>query len=193
MRRVAVVGTTGSGKTTLAREIAGRLGIPHVELDALNWGPNWTEVSRDVFRERVAAALGGEVWVVDGNYSTTRDLVWPRADTIIWIDYPLWLILWRLLRRTFRRTLTGEELWSGNRERFREQFFSRNSLFLWALQTYRLRRRSYPRLFSQPEHAHLNLVRLRSPREAAAWLDRMARPEGLEPPTFGSGGRRSIH
>jgi adenylate kinase family enzyme len=193
MRRVAVVGTTGSGKTTLAREIAGRLGVPHVELDALNWGPNWTEVSPDVFRRRVAAALEGEGWVVDGNYSKARDLVWPRADTILWIDYPLWLILWRLVLRTFRRTLTGEELWSGNRERFREQFFSRNSLLLWALQTYRLRRRNYPRLLAQPEHAHLRLVRLRSPRETAACLDRMARPEGLEPPTFGSGGRRSIH
>jgi len=170
MRRVVVVGTTGSGKTTLAREIARRLGIPHIELDALNWGPNWTEVPREVFRARVAAALEGEAWVVDGNYSAVRDIVWPRADTVVWVDYPLWLILWRLLLRTFRRTFTREELWSGNRERFRDQFLSRDSLFLWALQTYRPRRRNYPRLFSQPEHAHLRAVRLRSPRETDAWL-----------------------
>ncbi|MGH2349824.1 MAG: AAA family ATPase [bacterium] len=178
MRRIAVVGTTGSGKTTLAREIAGRLGIPHVELDALNWGPNWTEASREVFRQRVADALAGEAWVVDGNYSAARDLIWPRADTVVWIDYPLWLILWRLLLRTFQRTLTGEELWSGNRERFRDQFFSRNSLFVWALQTYRTRRRNYPRLLSQPEHAHLKLVRLRSRRATEVWLSSMA--EGHE-------------
>lgn len=173
MRRVTVVGTTGSGKTTLAREIAGRLGIPHVELDAMNWGPNWTEVSREVFRERVAGALQGATWVVDGNYSKARDIVWPRADTIVWLDYPLWLILGRLLVRTFRRTLTREELWSGNRERLREQFFSRNSLLLWALQTYRHRRRTYPRLLAQPEHTHLMLVRLRSPAETTAWLERL--------------------
>lgn len=170
MNRIAVVGTTGSGKTTVARQLADRLGLPHVELDALNWEPNWTEAPREVFRERISAALRGDAWVADGNYSKVRDIVWARADTIVWLDYPLGLILWRLLRRTIQRTLTREELWSGNRERFREQFLSRNSLLLWALQTYWRRRRDYPRLLAQSEYAHLRLVRLRSPSGAARWL-----------------------
>jgi len=170
MQRITVVGTTGSGKTIMAREISARLGVPYVELDALFWGANWSETPREIFRERVDLALRGNAWVVDGNYSKVRDIVWGRADTLIWLDYPLWLILWRLLWRTTRRVFTREELWSGNRERFRGGFLSRNSLFLWALQTYRSRRRDYPRLIRMPEYAHLEMVRLDTPREATVWL-----------------------
>lgn len=152
MQRIAVVGTTGSGKTTLAQQLAERLGIPHVELDALYWGPNWTEPTREEFRARVAQAVAGDRWVADGNYSKVRDLVWSRADTAVWLDYSLPVILWQLARRTLRRVATQEELWSGNRERMRGAFFSRNSLFVWALQTYWRRRRDYPRLLAQPEY-----------------------------------------
>ena len=169
-RRIHVVGTTGSGKTTLARRISRCLGIPHVELDALYWGPDWTPVPTELFRERTAQALSGEAWVVDGNYSKVRDIVWSRADTIVWLDYPLPVIMWRLVRRTFRRVVMREELWGGNRERWRAQFFSRDSLFLWALRTYGRRRREYPALFSQPEHAHLTIVHLRRAKDAEAWL-----------------------
>ncbi len=171
-RRIVVIGTTGSGKTTLARQLAERLGVPHVELDTLHWEPNWTMAPLETFRERVAQALQGEAWVVDGNYSKVRDIVWSRADMIIWLDYPFRVILARLIRRTLRRLITREELWNGNRERWREQFFSRESLFLWMLRTYRRRRREYPELLQQPEYAHLSVVRLRSPREAERWLSR---------------------
>ncbi len=169
-RRIVVVGTTGSGKTTLASQLARRFGCPHVELDALHWEPNWTEASLNVFRARTAQALNGDAWAVDGNYSKVRDVVWGRADTVVWLDYPLPLVLWRLVSRTFRRIFTREELWSGNRERFREQFFSRDSLFLWAFKTYRRRRREFPVLFKRPEYAHLTVVHLRSPRATREWL-----------------------
>jgi adenylate kinase family enzyme len=154
----------------LARRLARLLGLPHVELDALHWGPNWTLPSIPVFRGRVAQALSGDRWVVDGNYGRARDIVWSRADTVVWLDYALPVIMGRLLWRTLQRVLTREELWSGNRERLWNQFFSRESLLLWALQTYGRRRRQYPLLFDQPEHAHLTVVRLRSPRAADAWL-----------------------
>ncbi|HBY99094.1 MAG: hypothetical protein M5U01_42110 [Ardenticatenaceae bacterium] len=169
-RRIVVIGTTGSGKTTLARQLARRLGLPHVELDALNWGPNWSAAPVDVLRERTAQALSGDAWVIDGNYSRVRDIVWGRADTVVWLDYPLPVIMARLVRRTLRRITTREELWGGNRESWRVQLLSRDSLFLWALQTYRRRRREYPELLARPEYAHLQIVRLRSPREAEAWL-----------------------
>lgn len=169
-QRIAVVGTTGSGKTVLARELARRLGYPHVELDALQWDPGWTPAPTDVLRVRVASALDGDRWVVDGNYSRARDIIWGRADTVVWLDYALPVVLARLFRRTMKRLVTREELWGGNRESWRAQFLSRESLFLWALQTYGRRRREYPALLASPEHAHLRLVRLRSPGEAREWL-----------------------
>lgn len=176
-RRIAVAGTSGSGKTTLARQLAQRLGCPHIEADALFWGPNWTKTPLDEFRARVDQATAGDCWTFDGNYSKVRDLSWGRADTLVWLDYPLLVVLWRLLRRTLRRCLGLETLWNGNCETFWKHLFTRDSLFLWALQTHQRHRRQYPLLLQRPEFAHLAVIRLRSPRETAAWL------ASLEPDT----------
>jgi adenylate kinase family enzyme len=181
-QRIAVVGTSGSGKTTLAAGLAQRLGFPHVELDALHWEPDWTEAPFSTFRDRVQQAVDGKAWVVDGNYSAVRDIVWSRADTVVWLDYGLPTILKRLLWRTFRRIFTRETLWSGNRERFWTQIATRESIFLWALKTYRRRRREYPALLAKSEYRHLNLVRLHSPRQAYRFLitlqGRLVSPSG---------------
>jgi adenylate kinase family enzyme len=170
MRRVIVVGTSGSGKTWMARVLAARLEVPHVELDALYWEPNWTAASSERLRERVLAATAGEAWVVDGNYAKLRDVFWPRADTVVWLDYSLWVVLWRVTARTLRRMLTGEVLWSGNRESFRTTFLSRNSILLWAWQTHPLNRRRYAEVFADPAYAHLTVVRLSTQRAADQWL-----------------------
>jgi adenylate kinase family enzyme len=172
MHRINIIGTTGSGKTTVSRELATRLGVPHVELDALYWRPNWAMPSREEFRARVVEALNGDSWVVDGNYGKVRDIVWTRADTLVWLDYALLLILRRLLVRTVRRVLTGEVLWSGNRERV-TSIFSRDSIFLWALKTYRRRRREYAILPQQPDYMHLNVIRLSDPKETHRWLSNL--------------------
>lgn len=168
-QRINVVGTSGSGKTTLAQRLSRQLDLPHVELDALYWGPNWTEPQRDVFRQQVAQALSQPRWVVDGNYSAVRDIVWARVDTVVWLDYPLSLVLWQITRRTVRRAARQQELWQGNREDWR-RMFSRESIILWALQTYRRRRRQYQALFTDPAHAYLLKVRLLSPRHTETWL-----------------------
>src|SRR5689334_5774453 len=89
MRRIAVTGTSGSGKTTFARRLGERLGLPHIELDALFWRPGWVESDTESFRTRVAEAIAGEGWVVDGNYSPVRDLYLARVDTVVWLDLPL--------------------------------------------------------------------------------------------------------
>ncbi|WOD38963.1 hypothetical protein [Nodosilinea sp. E11] len=170
MRRIAIVGTTGSGKTTLARQVAQRCLLPHVELDALQWEPYWTPAEPQVFRDRVRLALSGDRWVVDGNYSAVRDIVWGRADTVVFLDYPFRLVMGRLLQRTWQRSLHQEELWNGNRETFRQSFFSRNSILVWLLRTYYKNRRQYPTLLQQPEYAHLSTVHLRSPKAAEKWL-----------------------
>ncbi len=172
MRRVHVVGITGSGKTTLARMLASRLHVPHIELDALHWEPGWTEPDLVVFRARVEQALQADGWVVDGNYNKVRDILWKRADTLVWLDYPMPLILWRLFWRTLRRALSRELLWNTNRESLRTAFFSRQSLFVWAFTS----RRSLRERYSQPlppEYPHLHKVHLRSPRETDAWLRRL--------------------
>ena len=117
--------------------------------------------------------------MVDGNYSRARDLVWPGATALVWLDYPLRVMVWRLFWRTLRRSVSREELWNGNRERLRTSFFSRDSLFVWALKTYWRHRREYPGLFTEPEHAHLTVVRLRSPRATRRWLS------GGEPAQYG--------
>ena len=116
LRRVVVVGATGAGKSTLAGRLAQGLDVPFVELDALFWGPQWTPAVPDDFRARVDATSAGPAWVIAGNYGAVRDLRWPRADTIVWLDYPLPLVLARLTARTLRRGITREILWNGNRE-----------------------------------------------------------------------------
>lgn len=177
--RIRVVGTSGSGKTTLARRLAARLGIPHIELDALHWEPGWTMAEPDVFGDRIAKASSSTSWVMDGNYSSTsvRVVPWGAVDTLIFLDYSLPVILKRIIMRSLRRAVTGVELWNGNRERWQDMF-SRDSIILWSLTTYRRRRRQYRVLLNNPEVAHLTIIHLHSPRETERWL-RQVTPRGI--------------
>lgn len=175
-QRIAVVGTSGAGKTTFAKRLSHHLGIRHVELDAIHWGPDWTPAPIDVLRERVVQELSGDRWTIDGNYSKVRDIVWERADSVVCLDYPLPLVMARVTWRTIRRVATREELWGGNRERFATSFFDRESIILWALSTHRRRKREYSMLRSQPEYAHLRFIHLKSPRAARRWLASLSRP-----------------
>jgi adenylate kinase family enzyme len=172
MQRIVVAGSTGSGKSTLSRELARRLGAPHVELDALYWDPGWTPAPEPLLRERADAALPPDGrWIVDGNYRMVRDIVWLRADTLLWLDYPLPLIFWRLLKRCLWRGIARVELYNGNRERLWEHFGTRDSLLLFLLKTHGRRQREILARLSQPEYAHLKLERFRWPAQTQAWLD----------------------
>jgi hypothetical protein len=167
--KIAVQGTGGSGKTTVAKELARRHGVPHVELDALFHGPNWVETPPEEFRRRVAAATAGDGWVVDGNYdSSLGDLVLGRADTVVWLDLPLRVSLARVTRRTIGRIRTGEELWSGNRESWRGGFFGWESMFVWTIRSHLRQRRLRPARLAR--HPNLRVVRLRSAREVESYL-----------------------
>ena len=169
MRRINVVGTSCSGKTRLARQLAHRLDLPHVEMDALFWGPDWTPVPADRFRKLVAYAAAGDAWVLDGGYSPVRDLIWSRADTVVWLDYPMPTVLGRWARRTVSRIRSGQEFWpgTGNRESFRNAF-RRDGLLVWILSTHRRRRRTMAaQLAASPR---ISQVRLRSPVETERWL-----------------------
>jgi hypothetical protein len=173
MERINVVGTSCSGKTTLARALATRLGIAHVELDALYWDRGWAPVPPARFRERVADAVAGGRWVVDGGYAPVRDLTWRRADTVVWLDYPMRLVLRRWLSRTVRRIRSGEEFWpgTGNRETLANAL-RHDGLLWWILRTHRGRRRRLAAgLAARPD---LVVVRLRSPAETDRWLASLA-------------------
>lgn len=170
MQRVIVIGTSGSGKTTLARQLAQRMGWPHIELDNLHWEANWQQADEETLTARVTAAMTPESWVMDGNYGKISHLTWPRADTIIWLDYPRWLVMWRVIRRTARRVLTREKLWEAGNVEDLNAVFGKDSIIAWAWNTYERRRSSYPELFEKPEHAHLTVIRFESPRQADAWL-----------------------
>ncbi len=182
-KRVIVLGTSGAGKTSLAIELARTLGVPHVEFDALRHGPNWTETPDDEFRALIAEALSGDRWVADGNYSVAREVAWSKATTLVWLDYPFPVIFWRLTLRIFRRGIFRVELWNGNRERLRDHFFTRESLWLWVVKTHWRRRQQLPALFREPRFAHLEVVHHRSPRAAKAWLRSVAAASrtGAEP------------
>ena len=169
-RRVYIVGLAGSGKTSLARRLAQRYGLRHIEIDALHWQPNWQETPKDELYARVKAMLDETPrWTADGNYSVLRGLLWTAADTIIWLDYSLGLVLWRLWRRTWQRVFSREELWNGNRETLRGALFSKDSLFLYVLRVHRRRKRTYEALFAERANPGAVYLRFRHPRELAAW------------------------
>jgi hypothetical protein len=170
--RIVVVGRTGSGKTTIARELAAALGVPHIELDSLYFGPGFSTAPLAVLRERTSAALAGDRWVTDGNKRAVRDLIWPRADTIIWLDYSLGISLWRLGKRARRRTseLRTEASRTGQRARLPRQLLAAAKGVLTALRSHAGQRREYTRLFADPANEHLAILRLRSPRAAREWL-----------------------
>ncbi|MBA3364723.1 MAG: AAA family ATPase [Actinobacteria bacterium] len=169
--KVVVKGASGSGKTTVARELARRLSVPYVELDALCHGPDWAEASDEEFSARVEAATAGDGWVVDGNYERKiGDLVVERAGTIVWLDMPLRVDLARLWRRTTERIRDDIELWNGNRETWRNAVWTRDSLFAWTIRSHRKHRREWPERFRELERGGKRVVRLRSAEEAERWL-----------------------
>jgi adenylate kinase family enzyme len=172
--RIIVVGTTGSGKSTLAEQLASRFQFDFIELDALYWLPGWEHVSESALRARVDQVTNSSRWVMAGNYRVVRDLVWSRAQAVVWLDYKLWVIFWQLWWRTWRRWWKQELLWGTNRERLLPHFkiwSEKDSLFHWLFKTYWRRKREYPLFFAQPEYAHLRVIHLHSPRETSLWLN----------------------
>ena len=168
--RIVVVGPTGGGKTVFARELARRLGYPCVELDELYWGPNWTAKPEDEFRRLVAIAASAPRWVADGNYSRLRDVLWPRATTIVWLNYGFATVLYRAVRRTLGRAVSREPLWHGNKESVRRAFFSRESILLWVIATFHRRREQLQALRASGKYSHLAWVELRRPSDDRPFL-----------------------
>lgn len=172
MKKVIIIGPAGAGKSTLAGELARKLGVEHTELDSINHQADWQPIEKDKFRHIVAEKTKQNGWVFCGNYFSTLGLeFWEKADAIIWLDYSFPLVLNRLLRRTFKRTLTKEELWNGNRESFFGNFFTSDSVILWMMKSWNKQKKRYEPIFKDPKILpKVQKIRLRSPSEAKAFL-----------------------
>jgi adenylate kinase family enzyme len=178
MQRVSLVGPPGSGKTTVGRKLAASLEVPFVELDAIFHQPGWAELSRDDFRERVSDALTARGWVVDGNYSAVRDLVWDRADTVVWLDLGRWLVMRRVVLRTVRRAVTRERLWNGNREPLTSLYRlnPEKNIISWTWVKYPAYVARYGAAMRDPAYNHLRFLRLRTAHEIGWFLASACRP-----------------
>lgn len=174
MRRVSVVGNSGSGKTRLARRLAAQLGVPHVELDAIHHRPGWEPIDPAAFLSEVEAIAETDGWVVDGNYGpvVVNGPVWQRADTVVWLDLPRATVMRQVTARTLRRLLRREELWNGNRERLRNLFAwdPNESVIRWAWTEHDRYRATFRSAMSSPALGHIRFVRLTSHDEAERWL-----------------------
>lgn len=147
-KRFYIIGTSGSGKTTLAKALSHMLGCTHIELDSIFHQPNWTPLELEEFRHQVSERLIRDQWVIEGNYAGVRDLVLARTEVVIWLRYPMHIPLGRVTKRTFRRLLSREELWNGNKETLRN-FFSKENMILWVLNTHKRREREFDALMAE--------------------------------------------
>jgi adenylate kinase family enzyme len=172
MQRIVVVGSTGSGKTTLGKKLAEAYGLKFIDLDELHHLPGWLERSSEEFSALLDEATQGDKWVVAGNYTTiSRKIAWLRADTMIWLDVPFLSCFYQLLKRTISRSITGELICNGNRENLARQFFTTDSILWWFFKSWRKVYNQYMQVFDQPlQYPHLRLIRLRSYRESREFV-----------------------
>ena len=177
MRRVRVIGDSGSGKTTFARTLSSRMSVPHRELDEVFWGPNWQWRNKDEALADLGEwldGIGASGWVIDGNWITRVGTLLDDADMIVWLDYSRTIIMTRIIRRTLGRVLSRRAFWHGNRERV-STLFSRDpekNIIVWAWTAYSRYRQRYGDLAARDSR----VVRLATPRQARQWLDEVARP-----------------
>ena len=175
--RFSIVGTTGSGKTTLARSVSQSLSIPHVELDGIYHQPGWTRLPEAEFRLRIIAEVGRPDWVIDGNYSEVRELVWAAADAVIFLDYPRSVVMGRVIRRSLGRALTRRRLWNGNQETFKNLLSKdpEENIIRWASAAVDTLHERYLMAMNDPRWSGLNFVRLTDPRQASAFMSALGR------------------
>ena len=171
--RINVVGTSGSGKSSLSRQIATHLDLPYIELDQLFWKANWTESPDEELFQKLRVALSANRWVLDGNYDRTRHIKWALVQTVVWLDLPIYLVFSRVFVRAMTRSSTGEELWAGNKETFRKTFLSRDSIILWSLITHAKNRKRYAALSENDGYRHIRFVRLRSTKEVDEFVNNL--------------------
>lgn len=165
--RIAVIGSSGSGKSTLAAQVAARLNLPYIPTDPLYWGENWRQVPLAEVHAQIDAVTARPQWVLDGNFDDARELVWARADALIWLDYSRAVVWSRLIRRNLKWFLSGEPTWSGNRMTLGRAL----SGIRHGLRRYEVKRRDYSAVLPYYQSAHI--LHFQQPRDTATWLSRL--------------------
>jgi len=174
MKRIVIIGVTGAGKTTLAFNIAARLGVPYTDMDELYWRPGWKSAPKEEFLEAVKKATEGDSWVITGNYKDARDILWSRADTLIWLDYSFATALYRLGKRTIKNVFNETAVCNGNKETL-SNVFSRSGIIPWFFQTYGPRKREYGAIFDDPASwPNLKKIRLHDQKETDAFVAQLS-------------------
>jgi len=171
-KRINVIGTSGSGKSTFSKQLASALNAPYLEMDAIYWKPNWVEPDDVQYFSDLKSALDCDAWVLDGNYSRTAAIKWKSVDTIIWLDYGFIRTFWQVIKRSITRAISRKEIWkgTGNKESFRRSFCSKKSVILWMLQNYHSNKRKYLALMSSEKLNDIQFYRIRSLKEAEYFL-----------------------
>jgi adenylate kinase family enzyme len=172
--RLLVVGCSGSGKSTMGRRLGEALGVPHTELDALNWDPGWRNLTAEdpgEFRRRIAEAAAPDAWVMDGNYTKVEGAHWSRATAIVWMDTPRWRAVAQVFWRSLRRAVSKRELWAGtgNKEYFR-RWLEKEHPIRWAWDTHAMVRERYAERFAGGTFEGRPVYRIRTLREAGALI-----------------------
>ena len=173
MNKIIVIGSSGAGKTTLAKNLSVTLGIAHTELDGIFHLKDWQPLNTNIFQTRVEEITNQTNWIICGNYFNKLggEKYLSKADTVIWCDYSFPVVFSRLLRRTLKRTITKQELWNENKENFIVNFFSKESVLLWMMRAWNEQNRRYGKIFKENSLDGTQLVRLRSPKGAVVFLE----------------------
>lgn len=177
MKKINVIGTSGSGKSTFSQLLAKKLNAKYIEMDLLYWQPNWQESNDNDFFEKLSTEIKSDSWVLDGNYSRSQSIKWKTADTIIWLDYGFFRTFYQVFFRSIKRAWNKNELWqgTGNRESFYKTFFHKNSIILWMLTNYHRNKLRYSVLMQNEAMKNKQFIRLKSPKEATYFLSELTR------------------
>lgn len=172
MKRINIIGTSSSGKSTFAKLLAKKLSIKYIEMDFLFWKKNWEMSSDEDFFRKLNSSTSNDSWILDGNYTRSIPVKWKNVDTVIWIDNSFLLTMYQAITRALKRSLKSKELWqdTGNKESFRRSFFSRESMIIWTLKTFHKNRKKFSSYFTNDNYKHINFIRLRSRKECTNFL-----------------------
>ncbi|MFK7922501.1 MAG: adenylate kinase [Bacteroidia bacterium] len=178
MKKINVIGTSGSGKSTFSKKLSKELAIPYIEMDSIFWGKDWHWPSDEVFFLNLRKALNQDRWVLDGNYSRTIEFKWKEVDTIIWIDFGFFRTLYQATSRAIIRAITKEELWpeTGNRQTFKN-LLSKDSIVLWTLKNYKKTRLKYLKAMNDVRYQDIEFIQLKNPEECREFLEGISQRE----------------